>query len=146
MVFLKDSFSRRYSNLKFEKFDSAQANTSRSRNFSTSQPFKKLTKNVGLCCNSSYIYFVLFNILFQSKERPAQTKLLPAKLRAVLDTFGFSENLIIDYAQCQPAWSPTPRSVSQFWIFRKFSQNISKIRHMDPRFPGNGGFRKLKKF
>ena len=30
MVFLKNSFSRRYSNLKFEKFDSAQANTARS--------------------------------------------------------------------------------------------------------------------
>ena len=29
MVFLKNSFSRRYSNLKFEKFDSAQANTAR---------------------------------------------------------------------------------------------------------------------
>ena len=36
MVFLKNSFSRRYSNLKFEKFDSAQTNTARSRNFSTS--------------------------------------------------------------------------------------------------------------
>ena len=36
MVFLKNSFSRRYSNLKFEKFDSAQANTARSRNFLTS--------------------------------------------------------------------------------------------------------------
>ena len=38
MVFLKNLFSRRYSNLKFEKFDSAsaQANTARSWNFSTS--------------------------------------------------------------------------------------------------------------
>ena len=44
MVFLKNSFSRRYSNLKFFEFDSAQANTAQSRNFSTSQPFKKLTK------------------------------------------------------------------------------------------------------
>ena len=33
MVFLKSSFSRRYSNLKFEKFDSAQANTAGSRFF-----------------------------------------------------------------------------------------------------------------
>ena len=32
-VFLKNSFSRRYSNLKFGKFDSAQANTARSRIF-----------------------------------------------------------------------------------------------------------------
>ena len=36
MVFLKNLFSRRYSNLKFEKFDSAQANTARSQNFLTS--------------------------------------------------------------------------------------------------------------
>ena len=34
MVFLKNSFSRRYSNLKFKKNDSAQANTARSRFFS----------------------------------------------------------------------------------------------------------------
>ena len=33
MVFLKNSFSRRYSNLKFEKNDSAQANTERSQYF-----------------------------------------------------------------------------------------------------------------
>ena len=33
MVLLKNSFSRRYSNLKFEKIDSAQANTARSRIF-----------------------------------------------------------------------------------------------------------------
>ena len=36
MLFLKNSFSRRYSNLKLEKFDSAQANTARSRNVLTS--------------------------------------------------------------------------------------------------------------
>ena len=33
MFFLKNSFSRRYSNLKFEKIDSAQANTAQSRFF-----------------------------------------------------------------------------------------------------------------
>ena len=33
MVFLKNLFSRRYTNLKFEKFDSAQANTARSHLF-----------------------------------------------------------------------------------------------------------------
>ena len=33
IVFLKNSFSRRYSNLKLEKFDSAQANTARIKNF-----------------------------------------------------------------------------------------------------------------
>ena len=45
--------------------------------------------------------FLKFNILFQSKERHTQTKLLPAKLRAVLATFGFLENLFfVDSAQC----------------------------------------------
>ena len=81
MVFLKNSFSRRYSNLKFEKFDSAQANTA-----------NKLTKNVGLYCNSSRIFFKIFSFFIQSKERPAKTKLFPAKLRAVLDTFGSAVN------------------------------------------------------
>ena len=33
MIFLKNSFSRRYSNLKFKKFNAAQANTSQSRHF-----------------------------------------------------------------------------------------------------------------
>ena len=42
----------------------------------------------------------LFYILFKGKERPPKTKLFPAKLRAVLVTFGFSENLIVDSAQC----------------------------------------------
>ena len=42
-------------------------------------------------------------------------------LCAVLATFGFSKNLIVDSAQCHPAQSPTPRSVGQFWIFEKYS-------------------------
>ena len=41
-----------------------------------------------------------FNILFQGKERPAKTKLMPVKLRAVLVTFGFTENGIADSTQC----------------------------------------------
>ena len=40
-----------------------------------------------------YFYF-LFLYSLQGKERPAQTNLMPAKLRAVLATFGFSENII----------------------------------------------------
>ena len=63
----------------------------------------------------------LFYIPFKGKERPAKTKLFLAKLRAVLVTFGFSKNLIVDSAQCHPAQSPTPRSVGQFWIFEKYS-------------------------
>ena len=48
--FLKNSLARRYSNLKFEKFHSAQANTARSKFFLTSQPFKNLTKKLVLVC------------------------------------------------------------------------------------------------
>ena len=92
MVFLKNSFSQRYSNLKFEKIDSAQANTARSRFFFQSQPFKKLIKNVGFGLYSTPMDSVLFYIPFKGKERPPKTKLFPAKLRAVLVTFGFSEN------------------------------------------------------
>ena len=29
-------------------------------------------------------FFILFNVLYQGKERPAKTKLMPAKHRAVL--------------------------------------------------------------
>ena len=42
----------------------------------------------------------LFYIPFKDKERPAKTKLFPAKLSAVLVTFGCLENLIVDSAQC----------------------------------------------
>ena len=35
IIFLKNSFSRRYSNLKFKKFNAAQTNTSQSRHFLT---------------------------------------------------------------------------------------------------------------
>ena len=34
-----------------------------------------------------YIYLKKSNILFQGKERSAETKLMPEKLRAVLATF-----------------------------------------------------------
>ena len=43
--------------------------------------------------------FKKLNILYESKERPAQTKLMMAKLRALL---ACAES---DYAQCEPAWS-----------------------------------------
>ena len=145
MVFLKKSLSRRYLNLKFKKFDYAQANTAWSQTFLTSQPFKKLTKNVGLCCNSSHIFFKFFSFFIQGKETPARPKLFPGKLHAVLVTSGFSENLIVDSVQCQskflkyhhmdskfpgnffdsvqcqPMWSLALRSVSQFWICKHFN-------------------------
>ena len=54
-----------------------------------------------------------FYILFQGKERPAKTKCVTAKLRAVL-VIAESHS-----AQCQSAQCPTPRSVSHFWIFGK---------------------------
>ena len=41
--------------------------------FLTSQPIKKLTKTVGLFCNSSHIFNKIFSFLFQGKERPAKT-------------------------------------------------------------------------
>ena len=62
MDFIKNSFSRRYSNF-----------------------FDKLA--------------------LKGKERPEQTKLCSAKLRAVLVTFGSSENLIVDSAQCFEKYS-----------------------------------------
>ena len=40
MVFHKNSFLRRYSNLKFKKFNSAQAKTARSRFFFKASPLK----------------------------------------------------------------------------------------------------------
>ena len=55
----------------------------------------------------------LFYIPFKGKERPAKTK-----LRAVLVTFGFSENI----------------------------QNFSKYHHMNSKFPGNSDFQKSKTF
>ena len=60
----------------------------------------------------------LFYIPFKGKERPEQTKLFPAKLRAVLANFGFSKNIRI----------------------------FSKYHHMDPKFPGNEDIRKSEKF
>ena len=55
--------------------------------------------------------FKFFRFLIRDKERPTKTKLFSAKLRAVLVTFCFSEYLIVNSAQCQPAQSSTPRSV-----------------------------------
>ena len=43
----------------------------------------KLFKNVDLCWNS-YSLYIFFYILYEGMERPAQTKLMTAKLRAVL--------------------------------------------------------------
>ena len=78
-----------------------------------------------------HIYF-LKHLIFSFKARGGlQRKIVPCKtprrltlrgvrLHAVLNTFGSAVNLIVDSAQCQPARSPTPRSVSQFWILEIF--------------------------
>ena len=74
----------------------------------------------------------LFYIPFKGKERPEQTKLFPANsaqtntarsvslhrvgLHAKLDTFGSLENKF-----------STLRSVSQFWIFEKYSNFFRNI-------------------
>ena len=47
-----------------------------------------------------HIYLKFFRFLIQGKERPVNTKLFLAKLHAVLVTFGSSENLIANSAQC----------------------------------------------
>ena len=60
------------------------------------QPIKKITKNVGFGLYSIPIDLVLFYISFKGKERPAKTKLLLAKLPAVLACTEF------DSSQCQP--------------------------------------------
>ena len=95
----KNLFLLRYSNSKFEKFDFLQANTARSQNFLFSWPFKKLTNNVGLYCNSSHKWLQFFSFFIQGKERTAKTKLFLAKLCAVLVTFRSLENWSVDSAQ-----------------------------------------------
>ena len=65
---------------------------------------------------------------------PRSISLRRVRLRAVLATFRFSENLVVDSAQCQPILD-----------LQTILENISEILHMDPRFPGNGDFRKIKK-
>ena len=52
--------------------------------FVTSQPIEKLTKNVGFGLCSTPMDLFLFYIPFIGKERPANKKLVSAKLRAVL--------------------------------------------------------------
>ena len=106
-------------------------------------PLKKLTKNVGLCWNSSHtgIFDYKFNIIYQGKDKSDASKtrcsvsLHGVWLRAVLATFGFSKKIN----------SLTPQSVSlrRAWLrtvlvnfgFLKIFENISKNLHLDPRFP-----------
>ena len=45
-------------------------------------------------------YFKKINFLYLGKERPAKTILMPAKLRAVLVNFGFSDYSFSNSAQC----------------------------------------------
>ena len=63
-----------------------------------------------VCTYSPPMDLFLFCIPFKGKERPAKTKLMPAKLRAVLPaqirlhavlaTFGFSEMSFTGSTQC----------------------------------------------
>ena len=50
-------------------------------------------------------------------KTPRRLTLRRVRLQAVLDTFGSAVNLIVDFAECKPAWSSTPLSVRRFWIF-----------------------------
>ena len=71
----------------------------------------------------------------------------------MLLTFEFLENFIVDSAQCKLGRSSTPQSVSlrgvqiravDFCkIFKKFE---IQFHHKDPKFLGNGDFRKSRKF
>ena len=63
------------------------------------------------------------SFFIQGKERPAKKKLFPAKLRAVLVTFGSFENEFADSAQ-------------------KIVDIFAKYHHIPPKFPGNGDFQK----
>ena len=60
-----------------------------------------------------YIYFFI-----QGKERPAKTKLFPAKFRAVL-VLACAE---VNFAHRYPAWSLTPHSLSHRFLFEKYSK------------------------
>ena len=71
---------------------------------------------------------------------PAMTKLMPAKLRAVLVCVQSNS------AQCKLAQSLTPRSVGQFGIFEKCLQNILKKSTYEPQIPRKWRCSKAKKF
>ena len=90
-----------------------------------------LTKNVGLCCNSTHIFLYKFNILIEGKEKPAKTKLLSAKLRAVTHHFGSAEN-----------FNGRLRAVWHHFGFSKYFRNIFEISLKDPKSTGNWSFRK----
>ena len=144
MVFLKHSFLWRYSYLKFKKFDSPQTNTAQSQIFCQASPLKSIKKMLGYVAIVNIYFWKFLVFFFKGKEKPAKTKL-----------FRLNSSL------ANTAWSPTPHSVSHFWIFGKlnywlravsanfgFSKNIwnfTKYLYMDPKFPGYGDFGKSKK-
>ena len=74
-----------------------------------------------------HILFFL-NILIEGKERPAKTKLFPAKLCAVLDTFGSAVNFdcwlraVLYCAESDSAQYHTARSRTQ--VFENKYKNI----------------------
>ena len=133
---LLNLFLRRYSNFQFEKFDSAQAITARSRNFLTSQPIKKLTKMLGyieiiLIFKKKKIFF--FIKATRGLQRKNCCRQNSAQCWPTLDLCNFFEKSScfsqifikkesftpcrvslhgVDSVQCQPTQSPTPRSVS----------------------------------
>ena len=98
-------------------------------------PLKKLTKNVGLCWNSSHtgIFDYKFNIIYQGKDKSDASKIRYSVslhgvwLRAVFATFGFSKKIN----------SLTPQSVSlrRAWLrtvlvnfgFKKYLKIFRKI-------------------
>ena len=75
-----------------------------------------------------FTYIKKNNIIYQDKKRPEKTKLMPAKLRAVLVC---AES---DSAQCQ------------FWIFEKCSKIFRKINKWTLHSPEMQMFDSKKKF
>ena len=92
-----------------------------------------VTKNVGLCCISTHIYFLKINILNQGKERPAKTKLLSAKLCAVWYTFVCAVNFICRHCA---VWYCAESDFAQYhtaiFRFSKYFRNIFEISSHRP--------------
>ena len=103
-------------------------------------PFKKLTKIVGLRDNSSHIFFKKFSILIQCMERPAKTKLFPAKLCAELANFRFSTITFSDSAQANTVRSPTLCSVSLRGVTYFSNISAKKKKYFSLLIRGLDGF------
>ena len=110
-------------------------------------------KNVGLCCNSSHIFLNFFSFLFKTrrgKQRQNCSQQNSTQAKAEFDSAQF-----LSLSDIQKILLSTPHSVSLCGVLLRtvlvtfgFSENIQnflKYHHMDPKFPGNGDFQKLKK-